>query len=275
MKRNLTLSLAAIIFGSFFLLSYIDGPANGGNIAATGEPGSVTTCVTCHSSGQSVTVEIVVLDEVGDTVDTYSPGEDYTAKVLIEGVGWFPEGFGFQMVSLLDDNSDVDGWSDPGSNVQISQLGMRSYAEHTTPKATGDFDIKWTAPESGSGEVTFYAGGNGVNRNNSNSGDGASLTTLKLAEATSTSVINPELAELSLFPNPASDFIRINMKMKSGERAQLSIFDMQGKLVESKTLLSSSNNLDEQVGISNLEPSTYMMTIRSGDQFLSRLFVKN
>lgn len=274
MKKYFTLSLATLLFGSFFLLSYIDGPANGGSIAATGEPGSVTTCVTCHGSGRSVEVEIIVLSDSGDTVDTYIPGEDYTAKVLIEGVAWFPEGFGFQMVSLLDDNSDVDGWSDPGSNVQITQLASRSYAEHSFPKAIGDFDVKWTAPMAGSGEVTFYAGGNGVNRNNSNSGDGANLATLKLAESTSTSTLEHENRTISIYPNPTADYLTIDMDLIGETEARIFIHDMQGKEVYVRKLYTAGNRLNEQIYLGDFRPATYLLTVQTRTQSMTKTFVR-
>ncbi len=65
------------------------------------------------------------------------------------------------------------------NNYKIATIpNGRTYAEHDNVSTPNIFNVVWTAPAAGTGNVT-YAAGNAVDKNGLNSGDGSSVTTLK------------------------------------------------------------------------------------------------
>lgn len=67
-----------------------------------------------------------------------------------------------------------------------------------------------------------------------------------------------ELALLAIYPNPASDYVTI----KNAENASMTIFDILGK----KVLSRSNISLVEQVNVSQLNSGTYFISIEKGNQ---------
>ena len=183
--RNLTLVSLFIFFSIMILQSHSDGRANRDR-DNTGAPGGQTgangliSCQNCHSNGNfDVSLNLELLDVNNNSITEYIPNEVYTAKVTIETLsGDTPNGYGFQMVSLIDsDDSDVNGWMDSehSSNVQLVLANStgRIYAEHHSLSTTNEFTASWTAPETNSGDVSFYVAGIGANGNSGSTGDHA------------------------------------------------------------------------------------------------------
>jgi hypothetical protein len=182
----------------------------------TGAPGDETflgvprTCQSCHNSTAiQVTLDIEFMDTLGMSLEFYRPGENYLVRVRINPEVGEPRAYGFQMVSLMDrDTSDVASWNDVAENVKIAMaFNGRFYAEHAGPSESNEFLVGWQAPEEGSGSVTFYSAGNGVNRNGDNSGDGAAVSTLTVQEEVSTSAAEILSGRSGIYPNPASDHV--------------------------------------------------------------------
>lgn len=78
-------------------------------------------------------------------------------------------------------------------NTQLVTIAGRPYLEHANgPSATGVFQALWTAPNAGSGNVTFYGIGLGVNQNGGTSGDNISTPfSQTLTESVPTTVNYP------------------------------------------------------------------------------------
>lgn len=78
---------------------------------------------------------------------------------------------------------------------------------------------------------------------------------------------------VSLYPNPASAFVNIDMSdldFTIHESAQLSIYDMSGRLMMQKDIIGSGI---EPVMIAQLPAETYNVVIRHGEQMYSRRLV--
>ncbi len=80
----------------------------------------------------------------------------------------------------------------------------------------------------------------------------------------STEVENPLAQEISIYPNPASNFIIIN----SVEDIKGSIFSVSGKLI--KTISNTNNNID----ISDLNKGVYIINIQSKGKIYTQKFIK-
>lgn len=229
-------------------------PPGAGNTGAPGDEtsnGQPVVCNSCHTNSPiTSTLSIKVLNSNGDTVTQYVPGQQYTARVTVTAVTGNPQGYGFQMIALKDTgNVDLDGFTDQNpNNYKIATVNStgRTYAEHDNVSTPNTFNVKWTAPPAGTGSVTFYAAGNAVNKNGLNSGDGASFSSLKLTEGSSTSTQNPDAERIALrvLPNPATTEATLSVNLPQAGKYRLAVFDLSGRLVsETFQQLSAGYNL--------------------------------
>ncbi|MDB0063137.1 hypothetical protein N9F27_03470, partial [Crocinitomicaceae bacterium] len=197
MKRFLPLSLLTLFLGAIWLISsshtdgvfgiyYSAGPALSG-IDRTGGPISGgLTCSQCHSGGTgTTTISFSLVDGNNVTVTSYIPGNSYTAKWIVTAAQPIK---GFQGVALTSTNAQAGTFTTILSTQStISTLGGRQYPEHQGSSGSGLFNFTWVAPAQGTGNVTFYSCGNGVNGNGGTPGDKPSLPISQLVtEAPST-----------------------------------------------------------------------------------------
>jgi hypothetical protein len=275
--------LAYTIFFGLLLLIVSLGNKNGrastfpghGNTGAPGDEalpnGTPIVCNNCHTPSTpnpiTSTTSIVVLDSNNDTITKYVPGAQYTARVTVQTATGNPTRWGFQMIALRDaDTTDLDGFSDMNPNnykiATVSSTG-RTYAEHDNVSMTNTFNVKWTAPAIGTGNVTFYAAGNAVNNNGLISGDGPSFSNLKLAEdsASSTQNIDAKDIALQIWPNPAASEINLSAVLPRAGDYRAAIFDLSGRVVwESNRSLPAGENL-LQVPMTGFDGGVYFVTL--------------
>lgn len=275
--------LVYALFFSLFLLIVSLGNKNGrastfpghGNTGAPGDEalpnGTPIVCNSCHTPSNpnpiSSSTSIVVLGANNDTITKYVPGVQYTARVTVNTQTGNPIRWGFQMIALKDaDTTDLDGFSDMNPNnykiVTVSSTG-RTYAEHDNVSMTNVFNVKWTAPPAGTGNVTFYAAGNAVNNNGSSNGDGSSFSNLKLAEGSASSTQNADAEKIALqvWPNPASSEVNLSAVLPQAGDYRVTVFDLSGRVVwESNLALPAGENL-LQIPVAGLEAGAYFATL--------------
>lgn len=165
------------VFGVF----YSAGPAASG-IDRTGGPLSGgLTCSACHGGGSGTTsISFVLKNSSNAAVTSYIAGATYTAEFQVTSSFSFK---GFQAVALKTGNLQAGSFTTAlTTQSTISTLSGRQYAEHLGVSASGTFNFTWVAPIAGTGNVTFFACGNGVNGNGGTSGD--------LSSAPITNIIN-------------------------------------------------------------------------------------
>jgi hypothetical protein len=255
-----------IFFGLLLLITSLGNkngrastPPGAGNTGAPGDEalfnGTPIVCNSCHTPSSqnpiSSSVTITVLDPEGDTVTQYIPGPLYTARVTINTLTGNPLRWGFQMSALKDTgNIDLDGFSDMNpNNYKIATVNStgRTYAEHDNSSMTNVFNVRWTAPMAGTGNVTFYAAGNAVNNNGQNTGDGASFSNLKLTEGSVSSTQNPDAERVGLrvWPNPVAAEANLTVVLPQAGDYRLAVHDLSGRLIweSNQTLPAGENNL--------------------------------
>lgn len=72
--------------------------------------------------------------------------------------------------------------------------------------------------------------------------------------------------ELSVYPNPADNFINIKLKSEQLNNCSLNIFDQSGRLCFSS--LSSTNSTS--IAVKNLETGVYLLVIQNADGIVYR-----
>ena len=249
-----------IVLSIFSLSSFLNGYGAGTGEGATGAPGEngqACSQAGCHTSGNfNPSLDLFLIDDNGQAVTEYLPNETYTVSLKINHTG-LPAGYGFQMVSLIDDgNQPVNTFSDLAASISEVIISGRQYVEHNDPIPADSISITWTAPDADSGPVTFYASGNAVNGNFSPGRDGATRGSFNIAEGTTTSTVTVENAKLDLYPNPTYGNIIIPSDVQVESVRITSMDGLQKQFTK-------NNNV---VNIASLSAGIYLMTIRDQQQ---------
>lgn len=265
------INLYALVLFSVFIVVFASNSrgrataARAGNTGAPGDQmsaGTPVTCQFCHNSNNiRVDMNIQVLDEENQPIANYLPGKTYKLLVELNPTAGNPAGYGFQLIPLLDkNNTDAKGLNNPSANANIVTLANgRTYAEHHRISSSSRFEMDWTAPEQGSGAVTFYAAGNGVNGNGSSSGDGSASATLTIQESTLSGIQDfLSTPKIKIFPNPASQFLYYQFEQGQLNHCNLSLFNSEGKIVLSQVL----HQPDGIIHLSEIPEGVYACIVR-------------
>ncbi len=239
---------ASLVLVGLLSMSNQKGRAASGGKGSTGAPGDdATVCKSCHNGPTDVEIQIAVLDGV-DTITRYEPGKNYKIHVRVNHVGGTaPKAHGFQMTllnaPLKQDGPNLKDLSPISSNVKLTTLRSgRLYAEHTDRSDKNLFEIQWTAPAKGSGPVSIYAGGTGVNANSSESGDGGNRNAVQIDEKTASANVSSYRSGINLYPNPFSD--RFCIELDPSAIQSISIHDFLGRPILEKSIHEAKTYLE-------------------------------
>lgn len=286
MKFKFIYTTFSLMFLALVFSSNSGGRAGAANEGNSGAPGDdPKTCITCHgnSAAIQVTLSIDLLDDTGASIvaDGYTAGQTYEAKVTINVDDGSPSAFGFQMLGLnaaMGQTGPVaSDWSDPGANVQIETVAStgRTYAEHNGASASNEFSVRWTAPAKGSGDVSFYACGNGVNSNGETGGDNAACNTLLLIEKTNTNTSAPvEALEFAVVPNPVQDILQLETFSPNSGDYDLIITDILGRQVHREVFAMPQGEATSPVEVSQLQTGLYFLHLHGNGEMLTRQVIK-
>lgn len=278
MKFKLIYTFFALIAAALLLTNNSSGPAAVQNLDRTGSPLSPGPCQVCHNNGAfSPTLTLEVLDN-GAAVAAYEPGRTYTLRVQANATG-NPAGYGFQAVALTgDDDLQAGVFSNPAQGIQITPLNGRQYAEHSMRRTSNIFEVDWTAPEAGTGEVRFYSAVVAANGNGTSTADGAAFLTspVALAEGPASSAEENELFEaFTIFPNPVA--ARLNLRFQSRETGeyQLRIVNLQGQSLLERRIEVAAGEQVQGLEVSALPAGIYTVQLTDGRRVSSRKVIKH
>jgi hypothetical protein len=258
MKKIATLSFVCIITAITLSLfstsanSYPDG-APAGN---TGSPADGTTCSKsgCHN-GTAVTQAGIITSDIPSS--GYKPGASYNITVSLSGSG--KKGF---QVSPQAVNGDELGSLIAGAGTKI--LGTK-YITHTAAKTAtnSSWTFQWIAPGAGKGTVTFY-GAFAITQ------DATKKSTLVVPEFSTVQSISNEInTKISVYPNPAMDYIQIKLTDPISH-AKAMLFDLSGKLMLSENIESNEFRLN----VESIPAGSYYLRVTDGQHQYFNHFVK-
>lgn len=189
-----------ILQNPFFILGAIllllanssSHPTNSGGY--TGAPGD-GVCSSCHSSTNPSFTGSIAIDGVPASI---TAGQLYQITVTVTNPGLNQNEAGFQIVALNSSNTNAGNFTNPSAASSVKTSAGKKYFGHAPsvpfmglPELT--WTVDWTAPASGSGEITFYGGSILANGNNSSSNDKFVTT-----EASGTLVSSPTPLSVTL-----------------------------------------------------------------------------
>lgn len=263
MKQRLTnkFTILFAIFTTVILFAFSGSHPTTGSGGYTGAPND-NVCTACHSPGGSLdgTIEITGLPDKVIANTTYP----LTVTITDTSPGSAAAKSGFQLVSLKSDLSN-GGTFAPASgetNTVVKTVSGKSYIGHEPAKSFGSndvvtYDVEWTSPASADGNITIYAASMIVNGADGNSND-KFVTTNLITEIDVASSVNEEKIVASLYPNPVTDIltIEVNSKLISTPK----VYSASGQSVE--VSISSLNGL-HQLDVSNLESGFYYVKLET------------
>lgn len=86
---------------------------------------------------------------------------------------------------------------------------------------------------------------------------------------------NGSQEEMSIYPNPASDYFTLDLILDEEIDLDIRIYDINGRLVSSKKEMNCIGSYSKQVDISNLVSGVYMLVVKGHEiRFSKRLVVK-
>jgi hypothetical protein len=203
---------------------------------------------------------MVALNAQQDTVSSYIPNETYTLNVQVSATN-NPKAFGFQMVALDSlTNTDMGNWGTLGERVRKQNLTVggkqRVYLVQSSPKTNGAFTMQWKAPSTDKGKIKFYMAGLAINQNGNTSGDNNKVGSFTLDSPMTSATKDDALNNISVYPNPAIDFIHFN----HDRVASVEIISSQGQSVQNIAVSGSCAD------ISSLSHGFYWMILRDNKQ---------
>ncbi len=228
MKKLLTFfSVIALVV---IAQAFSSGPPDG----KTGAPGE-GNCTDCHSSFPINSGDGMFTI---DAPEEFQPGETYTITVTLSDNG--QQRWGFELtplsigtVTITDAINTLSSTS--GGNTYVKQTSAGTYNGNPDGPVTWQFD--WTAPTvDPPASVTMYANGNAANANFSTSGDYIYSTSVTIEQFTSIDDFRdgtlPDILAMKSYPNPFNASTTINYAVPSDGIVNLSIYDIQGRLVD-------------------------------------------
>lgn len=251
MKKNnyataLFLPILLILF--IATLSFTSGSPGG----KTGSPGDGSSCLQCHS-GTSIPISGWITSNIPN--DGYSEDSTYTITVNATHAG--VSLFGFE-ITAEDNSSDKVGEFIATDATQNQTMNNSTTLTHTTGGTSPNGDTKiwtfdWIAPMTNVGEIVFYAAINAANGNGDSQGDQIYLT----SNAVQYNDITVDIKEndinnvISIYPNPVSDILNINLAQPS----IINIYTVNGNVVYSQIISAEMTTID----ISNYSPGIYFV----------------
>jgi uncharacterized protein (TIGR03437 family) len=185
--KLILLTTAAILFAFSFDFGQKSAHAyrGGPDPSRTGAPaiGTKPAELTCNSTGchsGNPLNDAQGTFQILDVPASYTPNQVYTIRVSLSRTG--NSRFGFQLVALDQDGNNAGTLATDDNSTQLiaadpGAYAGRNYIEHTstgtnqTSAGQRIWTIRWTAPATRGGKITFYAAGNAANNNSGASGD--------------------------------------------------------------------------------------------------------
>ena len=84
-----------------------------------------------------------------------------------------------------------------------------------------------------------------------------------------TGILQNQLAEISIYPNPVTDYL--NIFIKNPQNSQFGIYDLQGRLMKSEIIL----NENTKIGVNDLNHGVYLIRVQNNGNQAVQKFVKN
>ncbi len=229
----------------------------------TGSPGDKkVSCATnggCHGPKTPETQEMIstTIPESG-----YVLGAEYTITIAATQAG--KSRFGFELVA---EDSTGAAKGKFITNTEVNASGNR--ASHRFQGTSGvdgkSWDIVWKAPETASGDLTFYTAVLAANNNGTTGGDEVLLDDFIVKQSANAAAEEILKKPIRIYPNPTVDVLYIDYSSKLG--TALSITNSVGELVHRQTF-------KKVINVEHLPAGNYFLKLEIDDVVIVKSFIK-
>lgn len=246
---------------SYHSYSFTSG-SPGGNTGSPLDGGA--TCRNCHGGGSAAPRAGAITTNI--PAAGYIPGETYDVNVTLAEPGRTKYGF-----ELVSENASQRRGTFAAPNNQTRTLGgvtapriTHTSAGTSAPGSTKTWNVRWTAPSSGSGAITFYTALNASNNNgNDDAGDNIYVSSLTVQENTGNSIAEfLKQNKAAIYPNPVSANAEL---LNTPSNETWTIYNLNGSVVAKGT----GNRINSE----NLAQGAYQLVLEQQNQIIR--FVKN
>jgi hypothetical protein len=219
----------------------------------TGSPSDGKNCTQCHG-GTASNVTGWITSNI--PTEGYTPGNTYNITVTVTGSG----AKGFE-VSPQDLAGNLLGTLAAGTGCQLT--GSGKYITHTGAMNGNPsmWTFPWTAPVSGTGDVTFY-GAFAVSKNTTK------LSTLTVSEHTIGVGIDPHGASgtsVTASPNPSSGKFNLSFGDRMDVPVTFRVYNLSGKTELIRTAEPAEINGNYSIDLAGRPAGLYFMEVSSGN----------
>jgi len=262
------------------------GTANWTGSPVDGGPGSGGQCSSCHSGGSTTpTLSVTASPAFGGTGNskTYVANTTYTITITPSGsytrYGMNCEIINSQATAVATYPFGTFGTA-VTSNCQIYAIastgGYPACVSHTSSSTTTPFSFKWTAPASGTGylyaDVLGCTLGGGQNPSKVSGVTSLTLTPMGMGITSH----NENEAGLNVFPNPATDNVRLTYTLTERSNVVVKLVNVSGEVVAdlvNETQDHGVQSVDTRLPM-GLAKGMYMVKLNiNGKQTMQKLMV--
>lgn len=285
--KKIILTCLGLFFTVIIFSSYENGIASLG-YDRTGANGTYGSCsdsiLNCHHNpgSGSLMLSIFLTDSVGNTFSSgyYTPGSYYRVTLrgtLPAGGGPYPEyGFEFTTGSLNDGAFIVT------SNTLQSTtfVGGYQYIEQKAPIAATSASVfesyfYWKAPNSGAGDIGFYATMLVANGDHTSNGDLDRNEHIILQENPTTAIDNVSLnTTVSVTPNPFCHYVNLDINTTGKGICSVEVYNLSGQKIYSDNYQIVHDNTSAKINTSAWISGLYLISIRNGQDVKTLKVVK-
>ena len=247
MKQSLLLIPITIAIAIFFYPKTSISNAGGSPGGKTDSPNDGASCTGCHyagaGTGSAITTNI--------PTSGYIPNQVYTITANVNHSGITK--FGFEITAERNSGNAKTGSFLVTNNAEMKFTNNNTAITHKSGGTSGSnsrsWSMDWEAPNTGTGDITFYGAFIAANSNGNNMGDNYHSSNLTVSEA----VIN-DVNDLTTQNDFTFNTVTKIIEMTNS----VSIYDISGKLV------FTTNN--ETTDISHLNKGIYILKSESKTQ---------
>lgn len=222
--------------------------------------------------------------------NVYVPGQTYTVTVNISHPA--SNKFGFQIVSLADNNNLFAGTiqlldtartrsQQPTWGVGQDRVFVMHRIAGTIAQIPnlGQWSYQWTAPSVNTGNISFYVCCLAANDNGLNDGGDETYWTKITINPSAVAIVGASTTdfEMSVYPNPATDFLKLNYIVPSNSSLRADLVDMKGSVTQelvSETECSGTFSVTRQLGPGLASGSYFVRTCINGKEYLKKLQIR-
>lgn len=191
-----------------------------------------------------------------------------------------------QINALSGNPGDWDGWEDLPSSVPFNQMTYQEVARAYLSSFEGVGGVIPADVTAGQTYATSfdYTPSAGVNVDEmyvvafitNAAGEIVNASQIPLPEAIANGPLNTDNVltaadiDLSVYPNPSTDFVSVQFKDSSSDKVQLELVDVNGKVVFTQVLDNTNNVINHEINTSQLGTGVYMLNVKLDNQLITQ-----